>query len=184
MVSRLVVYLDGRRCGSVEQTPSGNITFRYDEEYRSASKQTPLSLSMPLAALTHKKREILPFLQGLLPDNEHALAAIARRYSVSSRSPFALLAHVGSDVAGAVQIVAPDQGASDAVERRGKNRSVDVLEIGVMLRQVLLEYAEGIPYYGSVGNFSLAGRNRRSPSTRTSTARGQYPKMRPRQLTY
>jgi serine/threonine-protein kinase HipA len=157
MVSRLAVYLDGHRCGSVEQTTSGNITFRYDEEYRSVSKQTPLSLSMPLAALTHKKREILPFLQGLLPDSEDALAAIARRYSVSSRSPVALLAHIGSDVAGAVQIVAPDQEASDAVGKRGKSRPVDALEIGVMLRQVLSEYAEGIPYYGDVGNFSLAG---------------------------
>lgn len=157
MVSRLAVYLDGYRCGSVEQTTSGNITFRYDEEYRSVSKQTPLSLSMPLAALTHRKREILPFLQGLLPDSEDALAAIARRYSVSSRSPFALLAHIGWDVAGAVQIVAPDQEASDAVGKHGRSRPVDALEIGVMLRQVLSEYAEGIPYYGDVGNFSLAG---------------------------
>ncbi len=157
MVSRLTVYLDGHRCGAIEQTTSGNITFRYDEEYRSVSRQTPLSLSMPLAALTHKKREILPFLQGLLPDSEDALAAIARRYSVSSRGPFALLAHIGSDVAGAVQIVAPDQEASDAVGKRRKSRPVDALQIGVMLRQVISEYAEGIPYYGDVGNFSLAG---------------------------
>jgi serine/threonine-protein kinase HipA len=157
MVSRLSVYLDGHHCGSVEQSTSGNVSFRYDEEYRSVSKQTPLSLSMPLAALSHKKREILPFLQGLLPDSEYALTAIARRYSVSSRSPFALLAHIGSDVAGAVQIVDPDQEASDAVGKRGKSRPVDALEIGVMLRQVLSEYAEGIPFYGSVGSFSLAG---------------------------
>jgi serine/threonine-protein kinase HipA len=157
MVRTLALYLDGHRCGSVEQTTGGNVTFRYDEEYRSAPGQTPLSLSMPLAALTHKKREILPFLQGLLPDSEDALAAIARRYSVSSRSPVALLSHVGSDVAGAVQILAPKQASSDAVGRSGKSRPVDALEIGLMLRQVLSEYAEGIPYYGDVGNFSLAG---------------------------
>jgi len=81
MVRRLSIYLDGHRCGSVEQTTGGNITFRYDEEFRTVSKQTPLSRSMPLAALTHKKREIVPFLRGLLPDSEDALAAIARRYS-------------------------------------------------------------------------------------------------------
>jgi serine/threonine-protein kinase HipA len=157
MVSELIVYLDGHRCGTVEQATGGNIRFRYDEEYRTATNRTPLSLSMPLAAVTHKKREILPFLQGLLPDSEEALGAIARRYAVSSRSPFALLAHVGSDVAGAVQIVAPDKEASDTVGNRGKSRQVNALEIGVMLRQVLSEYADGIPYYGSVGNFSLAG---------------------------
>ncbi|MGE3193923.1 MAG: type II toxin-antitoxin system HipA family toxin [Microbacteriaceae bacterium] len=157
MVTELVVYLDGERCGSVEQTQTGNVTFTYSDDYRMRPGATPLSLSMPLAAATHKKRAILPFLQGLLPDSEEALNAIARRYGISSRSPFALLKHVGADVAGAVQIVAPEMESSDAVGKRGKSRAVDESEIGKMLRQVLDEYAEGVPFIGSVGNFSLAG---------------------------
>lgn len=157
MVTELVVYLDGERCGSVEQTQAGNVTFNYDDEYRLRQGSTPLSLSMPLAAATHQKRAILPFLQGLLPDSEEALNAIARRYAVSSRSPLALLEHVGADVAGAVQIVPPETESSDAVGKRGRSREVDDSEIGTMLRQVLGEYAEGVPYLGSVGNFSLAG---------------------------
>jgi serine/threonine-protein kinase HipA len=157
VVTELVVYLDGKRCGAVEQTPTGNITFRYDDEYRLQRGATPLSLSMPLAAATHQKRAILPYLQGLLPDSEEALNAMARRYAVSSRSPVALLKHVGADVAGAVQIVSPETEPSDAVGPRGNSRAVDDAEIGTMLRQVLDEYAEGVPYIGSVGNFSLAG---------------------------
>jgi serine/threonine-protein kinase HipA len=157
MVAELDLYLDGERCGTVEQTPTGNMTFVYDEQYRSRPGATPLSLSMPLAAATHKKRAIFPYLQGLLPDSEEALNAIARRYAVSYRSPFALLTHVGADVAGAVQIVSPQTEPSDAAGLRGNSRVVDDSEIGTMLRQVLDEYAEGIPYIGSVGNFSLAG---------------------------
>lgn len=157
MVTELVVYLDGERCGTVEQTQTGNLTFGYDEGYRLRRGATPLSLSMPLAAATHKKRAILPYLQGLLPDSEEALNAIARRYAVSSRSPFALLEHIGADVAGAVQIVSPEAEPSDALGPRGTSRVVDDLEIGTMLRQVLDEYADGVPYLGSVGNFSLAG---------------------------
>jgi serine/threonine-protein kinase HipA len=157
MVAELVVYLDGERCGTVEQTPTGNMTFVYDEQYRSQRGATPLSLSMPLAAATHKKRAILPYLQGLLPDSEEALNAIARRYEVSSSSPFALLKHGGADVAGAVQIVSPETVPSDAAGPREKSRVVDDTEIGAMLRQVLDEYADGVPYVGSVGNFSLAG---------------------------
>jgi serine/threonine-protein kinase HipA len=153
----LAVYLDGELCGSVEQTLSGNLTFRYEDEYRTKADPTPLSLSMPLAATTHKKRSILPFLQGLLPDSEEALNAIARRYSVSSRSPFALLKHVGLDVAGAVQIVQPDSPSTDATGERSKSRNVDEAEIGDMLRHVLKEYAEGVPFYDAVGHFSLAG---------------------------
>lgn len=157
MVTKLVVYLDGKRCGAVEQTPTGNVTFGYDEDYRLQRGATPLSLSMPLAAAMHKKSAILPYRQGLLPDSEEALNAIARRYAVSSRSPIALLKYVGADVAGAVQIVSPETDPSDAVGPRGKSRVVDDSEIGTMLRQVLGEYAEGVPYMGSVGNFSLAG---------------------------
>lgn len=153
----LAVYLDGELCGSVEQTPSGNLTFRYDDAYRTKANPTPLSLSMPLAATTHKKRAILPFLQGLLPDSEEALNAIARRYSVSSRSPFALLKHVGLDVAGAVQIVQTDSPSTDATGERGKSRGVGEAEIGAMLRHVLTEYAEGVPFYDAIGHFSLAG---------------------------
>lgn len=157
MVTELVMYLDGERCGTVEQAQTGNITFTYDEAYRLRPGATPVSLSMPLAAATHKKRAILPFLQGLLPDSEGALNAMARRYAVSSRSPFALLKHVGADVAGAVQILPPEVESSDAVGHRGESRVADVSEIGIMLRHVLDEYAEGVPYIGSAGNFSLAG---------------------------
>jgi serine/threonine-protein kinase HipA len=157
MVAELAVYLDGERCGTVEQTQTGNVTFSYDEEYRLRRGATPLSLSMPLAAATHRKRAIVPYLQGLLPDSEEALNALARRFAVSSRSPLALLKHVGADVAGAVQIVSPETEPSDTVGQRGKSRVVDDSEIGTMLRQVLDEYSEGVPYIGSVGNFSLAG---------------------------
>lgn len=175
MVTELVVYLDGARCGSVEQTQTGNVTFSYTDDYRLRPGATPLSLSMPLAAATHKKRSILPFLQGLLPDSEEALNAIARRYGVSSRSPFALLKHVGADVAGAVQIVAPEQEPSDAVGKRGKSRVVDDSEIGTMLRQVLDEYAEGVPYIGSVGNFSLAGAQPKIALFKTKQGRWAVP---------
>lgn len=157
MVTELVVYLDGTLCGTVEQTPTGNVSFRYDEDYRAQRGATPLSLSMPLAATTHKKRAILPYLQGLLPDSQEALNAMARRYAVSSRSPLALIKHVGADVAGAVQIGSPETEPSDAVGPRGSSRPVSNSEIGSMLKQVLDEYAEGVPYIGSVGNYSLAG---------------------------
>lgn len=157
MVTELAVYLDGERCGSVEQTQAGNVTFSYHDEYRLRQGATPLSLSMPLAAATHKKRAIVPFLQGLLPDSEQALTALARRFAISSRSPLALLKHVGADVAGALQIVSPETESSDAVGKRGESRVVDDAEIGAMLRHVLNEYADGVPHIGGVGSFSLAG---------------------------
>jgi serine/threonine-protein kinase HipA len=74
-VSELFVYLDGVRSGVVEESSGGNLSFRYDPDYRALPDPTPLSLSMPLAAAQHRKRAIWPYLQGLLPDNETALAS-------------------------------------------------------------------------------------------------------------
>lgn len=155
-MSDLVIYLDGVRCGVATQNATGNTTFEYDQTYRHA-QNTQLSLSMPLAAKTHKKRALLPFLQGLLPDSEDALTAIARRYAVSPKSPFALLAHIGSDVAGAVQIVAQGETSTDATSTRSVTRPVTDAEVGRMLRDVMSEYSEGVPYHDSIGHFSLAG---------------------------
>jgi len=99
---RLDVYLDGVRAGQVTMTGAGNLSFDYDETYRSSPGATPLSLSMPRTTLHHRQRAVLPFLQGLLPDNEQALGSVAATYQVSARSPFAILAHTGRDVAGAL----------------------------------------------------------------------------------
>ena len=153
----LVIYLDDQPCGVATQSATGSITFRYDESYRRGAMPTPLSLSMPLAATSHKKRAILPYLQGLLPDSADALNAIARRYSVSPNSPYAILAHVGSDVAGAVQIEEAGVLPLSATGSRTNVRNIDEAEIGAMLRHVVSEYSDGVPYYDSVGRFSLAG---------------------------
>ncbi|WP_164520320.1 HipA domain-containing protein [Specibacter cremeus] len=153
----LNLYLDGTLCGAVEQTPSGNLTFRYDEPYRKLPDPTPLSLSMPLSVAVHKKRSILPFLQGLLPDNEEALRAIARRFGVSVNSPFAMLEQIGSDVAGAVQIVRPGVNPTDETLSRKNVRAVTDTQVALMLDHVVDEYAEGTPYSDAAGRFSLAG---------------------------
>lgn len=58
----LLVYLDGILCGHLEQTSGGNLSFKYDDTYRSGPSPTPLSLSMPLAVTVHKKRAVLPLV--------------------------------------------------------------------------------------------------------------------------
>lgn len=153
----LDVHLDGRLCGTLTQSNDGNVTFEYDGAYRASGDATPLSLSMPLAAAVHKKRAVLPYLNGLLPDSEEALRAIARRYSVSANNPFALLEHIGVDAAGAIQLVPPGGTASDAGLKRTQVRRVDDEEVATMLSRVVSEYAEGAPYYEAGGRFSLAG---------------------------
>ena len=153
----LDVFMDGRLCGRVEQSPSGNLTFRYDPGYQAVQNATPLSLSMPPAATLHKKRSVLPFLQGLLPDSEGALQTIARRFRVSPSNPFAILEHIGADVAGALQFMAPGKGSSDGTLSRTSVKAVSDAEVSAMLDHVVTEYKDGTPYDDAAGRFSLAG---------------------------
>ena len=89
MTTELNVILGERSCGTVRKTPAGDFKFQYLDTYQDA--WTPLSLSMRDYSLTYPKSKILPFLQGLLPDNPNALEVMARKYGVSSRNPFDLL---------------------------------------------------------------------------------------------
>jgi serine/threonine-protein kinase HipA len=154
---RLHVYLDGRLVGVLSQSGSGDLRFTYDDEYR-RPQATPLSLSMPLSARQHRKRTVLPFFQGLLPDSEEALRSIARRFEVSERNPFALLAHVGADVAGALQVLPvgmdPVDGIRDALRAPA---ALSTGEVEEMLSHAVTEYADGTPVDQRAGRFSVAG---------------------------
>ena len=149
--------MDGTACGRVEQTAAGNLTFRYRPEYQVLPGATPLSLSMPLAAASHKKRAVLPFLQGLLPDSDGAMRTIARRFGVSAANPFAILEHIGADVAGALQFMPPGSEAPDGLLGRDLVRPVSESEVAAMLDHVVAEYEDGTPYDDAAGRFSLAG---------------------------
>lgn len=105
----LAVLLYGTPIGHLRCDRNAKLTFAYTQKARSARNAVPLSLSLPLARREHGHDAVDPFLWGLLPDNENVLARWGREFNVSSRNPFALLAHVGEDCAGAVQIVPPER---------------------------------------------------------------------------
>src|ERR1700687_1780271 len=109
MNQELVAILDGRETGRVMRDDRGKLSFTYNEPWRTAAAAYPLSISMPLALAEHGNAKIYPFLWGLLPDNEMVLDHWARKFHVSARNAFALIACVGEDCAGAVQFVRPER---------------------------------------------------------------------------
>jgi serine/threonine-protein kinase HipA len=155
-VTNLTVFLAGERAGNLTQSSSGDITFRYDNDYRDNDDSTPLSLSMPLAATLHKKRAVFPFLQGLLPDSQTALQALGSRYEVPWRNPFALLRHIGADVAGALEILPEGQEPPTSSESTAPQALSDS-EIRDILTAVVNEYETGQSSGRYRGYFSVAG---------------------------
>ncbi|MEO5663739.1 MAG: HipA N-terminal domain-containing protein, partial [Nocardioides sp.] len=150
------MYLDGALIGRIEQTPQGALAFAYDEEYREDPQSTPLSLSMPLAGERHSNKQVRAYLDGLLPDSQAARERWARQYGVSPNNPFGLLANVGRDAAGAVQILPPDVDATDALERVGDIEWLSDEEFATTLHEVADHDEDWDPgRFG--GRWSLAG---------------------------
>jgi len=105
----LIAILDRREMGRFFRDMKGHVSFVYDEKWRNAANAYPLSLSMPLTLGEHGNSKTDPFLWGLLPDNEKVLDQWGKKFQVSSRNAFGLIAGVGEDCAGAVQFVRPDR---------------------------------------------------------------------------
>ncbi len=156
MTEELIALLGGREVGRVRRDKRGKISFMYDENWRERADAYPLSLSMPLAAAEHGSGVIEAFLWGLLPDNQRVLESWARRFQVSARSAFALIAQVGEDCAGAVQFVPPER--LDAVLNGSADRIEWLDEAGVAERlRILREDHAAWRLPRDTGQFSLAG---------------------------
>ena len=101
-MSELIALLNEREVGTVRQD-HGRLSFEYADSWRNAADSYPLS--MPLRPRGMNMRRSRSFYGGCCPTTSSSLASWGRRFHVSPRNPFALLAHVGEDCAGAVQFV-------------------------------------------------------------------------------
>ncbi|MBL3961887.1 type II toxin-antitoxin system HipA family toxin [Burkholderia sp. KCJ3K979] len=71
----------------------------------------PLSLSLPFTPgnQPHQGAIVADYFDNLLPDSESIRRRIAQRYRLRSTAPFELLASIGRDCVGAIQMLPPDE---------------------------------------------------------------------------
>lgn len=150
---RLDVYIAGRLAGSLERGQRDRLSFVYEDSYRSDPGATPLSCALPMTAAVHPDDRIRPYLWGLLPDNELVLQRWARQFRVSATRPLDLLAQVGRDLPGAIQILSVGEDLADA---SGEVEWLGDEEIAAELRRVREDEAAWLPPKGR-GRWSLAG---------------------------
>jgi serine/threonine-protein kinase HipA len=173
MVARnLRVYLDGTQVGTVTQSSQGALGFSYDDEYVEQPDPTPLSLSLPVLSNRHRDKAIRAYLEGLLPDSEGARQRWAREYNVSANNPFSLLAHVGRDAAGAVQILPSDVDPADARARTGGVQWLSDTDFADLVHDLATHQFDWDPgRFG--GRWSLAGAQPKAALFRDPTS-GQF----------
>ena len=139
----LAVWMNGERVGTWTMPARGAQTFTYAESWLRSSQFRPLSLSLPagLGATTLSGNAVESWFDNLLPDSDAIRRRAQARFQTASTSAFDLLAAIGRDCAGAVQLLPPDQKPSgiDRIDARPLSNQ----EIGRRLRAVTAAPAPG-----------------------------------------
>ena len=114
-VRALAVWANGVRVGVWRLPSRGAMEFAYDDSWRATDEARPLSLSLPLTldAHAHKGAAVEAYFDNLLPDSEPIRRRLQDRFHAASRGAFDLLAAIGRDCVGAVQLLPPDETPAD-----------------------------------------------------------------------
>ncbi len=108
---RLGVWMNGVLVGSWSIRPAGTHEFRYAAAWLNFPDARPISLSMPLTPEDdpYTGAVVEAYFENLLPDSVDIRHRIQRRFAIKSGSAFDLLAEIGRDCVGAIQLLPEDE---------------------------------------------------------------------------
>lgn len=152
MSEPLLVLLDGKVCGQLSRLRGGKYEFTYADDWQ----DFPLSLSMPIAGRKYSGEAVSNYFWGLLTDNEFILRSWAKSAQISWRNLFGLLAEVGEDCAGAVQVLTPEKYEAITARKRRSVKWLSEADIAARLRE-LGQDQSAWRRPDDIGRLSLAG---------------------------
>src|SRR3972149_12213052 len=111
----LAVWINGQLAGEWRIPARGDMEFQYDLAWVESEEGRPLSLSLPLSLdqAPIKGKPVDYYFDNLLPDSEPIRKRLQDRFHTASRGSFELLAEIGRDCAGAVQLLSPGEQPKD-----------------------------------------------------------------------
>jgi len=102
----LCVWMNDELVGTWRVARTGRHSFIYNDAWLGMTRSRPLSLSLPMTANNLLEGPMVSnYFDNLLPDNNLIRQRIKDRFNTKSTDPFFLLAEVGRDCAGAVQLL-------------------------------------------------------------------------------
>lgn len=104
----LSIWMNGERVGAWSTRPSGPDEFHYAQDWLTSEATRPISLSMPLRPTPYKGQVVSAYFENLLPESREIRERLQRRFAVASARPFELLAEIGRDCVGAIQLLPGD----------------------------------------------------------------------------
>lgn len=105
----LGLWMNGDFVGTWRLDPRAGDVLQYGAEWQAAPHGRPVSLSLPFmpGAVPHRGDVVGAYFDNLLPDSQEIRTRAARRFRARSARAFDLLAEIGRDCVGALQIL-PD----------------------------------------------------------------------------
>ncbi|WP_153110954.1 type II toxin-antitoxin system HipA family toxin [Propionivibrio limicola] len=118
---RLNIWMNGIPVGYWESSRQGE-RLRYFDGWLADEQSRPLSLSLPFLAgnPAYQGAIVTDFFDNLLPDSEAIRRRLAQRHQAGGTDAFRLLAKLGRDCVGALQLLAEGEVPSDIYEINGE----------------------------------------------------------------
>ena len=112
----LTLWANGDYVGRWTVTARGDSELQYDAGWLASARGRPISLSLPFALSDAplKGANVAHYFEGLLPDSDAIRKRVAARFKTGSIDAFDLLAAIGRDCVGALQILPENELPSGA----------------------------------------------------------------------
>jgi len=153
---RLNVWMNGIPVGFWETTRQGE-RFGYFDEWLVDEQARPISLSLPFLPgnAPYQGQIVTDYFDNLLPDNDAIRRRLAQRHQAAGTDAFNLLAKLGRDCVGALQLLSEDETPSDLYQIRGK--ALNTAQLAQQLRGTTSARALGQHDHGHDLRLSIAG---------------------------
>ncbi len=103
----LTLWANGELVGRWTLTARGDMELHYDASWMASPRGRPISLSLPFTLHNEPLTgpHVAHYFEGLLPDSDTLRRRVAERFRTGSTAAFDLLAAIGRDCAGALQLL-------------------------------------------------------------------------------
>lgn len=170
----LDVWMNGQRVGVWFWTRGGTSSFRYDPAWTRSPDARVLSLSLPFSSANQDLSgpEVEHYFDNLLPDSEIIRERLRRRFGSASTRAADLLASIGRECVGAVQLLPADSPAPDVQSIQSK--PISDAQIEALLASTHSSVASGITASSSHDfRISIAGAQEKTALLQIQTPRGK-----------
>ncbi|MHB1512333.1 type II toxin-antitoxin system HipA family toxin [Acidiferrobacter sp.] len=154
--TRLNIWMNGIPVGCWDTTRQGE-RLAYFDEWLTDEQSRPLSLSLPFLPgnAPYQGQVVTDYFDNLLPDSDTIRRRLARRHQAGGTDAFQLLAKLGRDCVGAIQLLLEDEAPSDIYEINGE--ALNIAGVAQRLRNTTSDQALGQHDHDEDLRLSIAG---------------------------